>query len=1019
MRMNNRICKVGKTLLVAVCLLSTCGVTYSCSDDYDLPDTKPSFLGESIYDELVKQQRFSTAIKLIDDLDYKSVLSQTGSKTLFVADDDAYAHFFETTTWVDGYGNPVRSYDQLSLAQKRILLYGSMLDNAYVLEMLTTMQGPTKNMCLRQISSSSVTDTIPYWKWDELPNNQNKGQTDANGNVTNADPRFWDKYRTEAKGGIYMAIDDTDPLMTHFLQGQLNEQNITHEDVSFLLNIPEGSDRYWSNSSTENRSFVYDREIKEADNVCLNGYYHVLDSVLVTPSNMAEVIRSNGDTKLFSAMLDRFSAPYYDKELTDEYKALHDIAADSVFKKIYVSQRSSVGSVTTDPDGEALTISTLSFDPGWNAYNVSGLEKEEDMAAMFVPSDEAMRKYFIEGAGRMLIERYSGGVDNTAENLEYNLYQIPLNVIRPMIANLMKESFNETVPSKYLTIMNDAQDPMFSGSQYTSVSEYKQLFKKVMLANNGVVYIMNDVIGPATYSSVMAPALYSDETQVVNTVIHADDDFISSSSYTYAPLRKYYSTYLLAMQSNFTLFVPKDAGLKNYGYADVITSSYGTADARNRRLWTFEPEEISGTGSDAANYRIAVRANAYRFDQNAAFSPGKTGDEIAQSPATNTTNSGWGQTKKFLLTEMVDQHIIVHGNDDEDGVFADQQYYTSRGGAPVYIKERGNRSENGVGMKVDGGFQLMVNSDDYSENDFDCVVENGYDQTRETNEYGNGMTYFLDRPMQPTFCTVYNVLKNTPEFSEFYNLCESIRSNASALAEDLFKTDDMTTSEWNSELPKYNIFSERSSRPTAQNEYLIRFFNNYRYTVFVPSNTAMAVAYSKGLKTPTEIEQFIEDNTVDDVLDESAKVEAQAMYNTMLNFVKYHFCDNALYVDNVTEKTECMSACTSEETNGFIRLTVNQYENNGNPIMTVTDATGNTVSVTSDKSLQNLMARDYELDNSTISSARTVNSSSYVAIHSLGDNYLMFADEIKDNFTKAWQSPAKARAFVKKYRIRK
>ena len=683
--MNNRICKVGKTLLVAVCLLSTCGVTYSCSDDYDLPDTKPTFLGESIYDELQKQQRFSTAIRLIDDLGYKSVLSQTGSKTLFVADDNAYAHFFETNTWKDGQGNPVRSYGQLSMAQKRLLLNGSMLDNAYVLEMLTTEQGPTKNMCLRQISSSSVTDTIPFWKWDELPNNLNRGQTDANGNVTNADPRFWDKYAQQSRGGIYMAIDATDPMMTHFLQGQLNEQKITHEDVSFLLNIPEGDERYWANGDNSNRSFVYDREITSADNVCLNGYYHVLDSVLVTPSNMAEVIRSNGDTKLFSAMLDRFSAPYYDRQLTDEYKALHDIAADSVFKKIYVSQRSSIGAVTTDPDGEALSISGLSYDPGWNTYEVSGLNKEEDMAAMFVPSDEAMRNYFVHGAGRMLIERYNPGEQNTEESLEEHLYQIPLNVIRPLIANLMKESFNETVPSKYLTIMNDAQDPMFDGSQYASVADYKQLFKKVMLANNGVVYIMNAVIGPATFASVMAPALYSDETQVINTVLHADDDFISSAKYAYAPLRKYYSTYLLAMNSVFTLFVPKDAGLKNYGYADVITSSYGTADARNRRLWTFEPEAITGTGDAATNMRVAVRANAYRFDQTQPFAPGSTGDEIAQSPATGTTNSGWGVTKKFLLTEMVDQHIIVHSNDDTEGVNGAQRYYTSRSGAPVYV----------------------------------------------------------------------------------------------------------------------------------------------------------------------------------------------------------------------------------------------------------------------------------------------------------------------------------------------
>ena len=85
MRMKNRFCRMGKTLLGAVCLLSTCGVTYSCSDDFDLDETKPSFLGASIYDELNNRQNFTTVIRLIDELGYKDVMSQTGSKTLFVA----------------------------------------------------------------------------------------------------------------------------------------------------------------------------------------------------------------------------------------------------------------------------------------------------------------------------------------------------------------------------------------------------------------------------------------------------------------------------------------------------------------------------------------------------------------------------------------------------------------------------------------------------------------------------------------------------------------------------------------------------------------------------------------------------------------------------------------------------------------------------------------------------------------------------------------------------------------------
>ena len=100
--MKNRFCRMGKQLLGVACLLSTCGVTYSCSDDYDLDETKPSFLGQSIYDELNARGNFKTVIRLIDDLGYKDVMQKTGSKTLFVANDESYNQFFSSNSWEIG-----------------------------------------------------------------------------------------------------------------------------------------------------------------------------------------------------------------------------------------------------------------------------------------------------------------------------------------------------------------------------------------------------------------------------------------------------------------------------------------------------------------------------------------------------------------------------------------------------------------------------------------------------------------------------------------------------------------------------------------------------------------------------------------------------------------------------------------------------------------------------------------------------------------------------------------------------
>ena len=1021
MRMNNRFCRMGKSLLGAVCLLSMCGATYSCSDDYDLPDTKPSFLGQSIYDELKSRGTFTTVIRLIDDLGQTDVLAKTGSKTLFVANDSAFTAYFKSID--PDFVSLDDTYAKLSINQKRLLFNGSMINNAYVLEKLTTIEGPVKNLCLRQTSASAATDTIAFWNWQDLPDNQNLGQLDDNGNRTNQDIRFWDRYRNQAHGGIYMAVDGTNPLMTHFLEAQMNEKKIKHSDVSFILNL-DGTNQAWSDAEgSGNRSYVYNARITQSDVTCLNGYFNVLDKVLVTPSNMAEVIRTNGNTNYFSAMLDRFSAPYYDATLTADYKLVNDIAADSVYKKIYLAERTSM-TLTQGPNRESLNdFPFLPFDPGWNQYTVNQSTKEQDMAAMFVPSDEAMVDYFTRGGGMVLIERY-GDMDNTEENLLHNLYQIPLNVIQPLIKNLMKESFNESVPSKYLTIMNDAQDPMFNATQYPSVQAYKDAFKKVLLANNGVIYVMNNVVSPATYASVMAPVLYDKKTQVVNTVLHADDAF-TTDKYASAPLRKFYSTYLLAMQSSFSFFVPTDECLLRYGYIDPVGIANLKTDASKLAYWTFEPSPVTAS---SGKY-IAIKAQGYTYSVDKPLNPRNSlnpnGDKVktnylslANENLDNSSSTSYAARKKFMLCEMIDHHIVVHDNDDNDGVRGARNWYLSRNGAPVFVKSKGNA--DGIGMEVEGGMQIQLNSDANADNDINPTVTKSYDMSRAKNSYGNGKTYYLSRPLQASTQTVYNVLSSHNEFSKFFELCNDLSSNAGAsLLSQLFRTSSMETErEWRNERNKYYIFADNSvvsadnpgARPTATNEKLLRFFNAYRYSVYVPSNDAIDDAINKGLPTVQSIQQYVDEHTVNDSIDDVSKEKAKAMVVMLVNFLKYHFADQSIFVDNCTAHTTSQTACTDNNA-GFIQLGVQQTPG----AIELTDAAGDHASVSS--TLNNLCARDYEL-NALASSAKTISNSSYVTIHGLANNkYLLFSNEVKERFDEAWATLSKAKRFAKKYRL--
>ena len=1033
MRMKNHFSKMGMALLNAA-LLSTVGFT-SCADDKfhlkDYEETTPSFLGQSIYHELQNRGNYTTVVRLIDDLEYAEVLSKTGSKTLFVANDSAYAEFFKNNPW------GVTSYDDLSKNQKRVLLNSSMLNNAYVLEMLANIEGGGKNLCLRQGTSATASDSVTRWAVTELPATQSTVDMD------------WFKALREKGDSVYMALDATDPMMSHFLEGQMKMKSITFADVEKIMDQPYFLD------GKASFGFINDCRIIDGDIVCLNGYIHLLDKVLLPPGNMAEMIRSNGQTNYFSAMLDRFAAPYYNEQLTRQYKALNDIPADSIYEKRYISNRSQGGGkIAKRPDDLNFggDQQFLPFDPGWNQYAVSSsTAKEQDMAAMFVPSDEAMINYFVKGGGVDLIQRY-GTLPNTEENLLTNLYQIPLHLIQPLIQNLMKDSFNESVPSKFLTIVNDAQDQMFAS--YTSEEDYKSHIEKCILANNGVIYVTNTVDAPADYASVIAPALTASNTQIIRSVVRADDNFIEGSSYNQAPLKQYFSTYLKAMQSNFSFFVPVDEGLEQYGYvepASFATQPFGAKSA-NRYYWSFKYDDKTRGAV------IPVEATAYNYNMSKGQQPGtdkKKGNQYV-SKVTDDMSTGVGQQKRMNLIEMVDQHILVH--DDPAGVNDARTYYLSRNGAPLRLTEKGTFEGKNVGMKVEGGYQVMINdpAEGYTENDHTAVVLEGYDKTQASNGYGNGMTYLIDRPVQPTMRSVYNHFKvpadNNP-YSEFYEL-----ANPEYVSSDLLracgyfeypevdkdgkptgKMKAMSASEEQSEKLKFLIFARQNDNVQgtatycpANREQLVRFFNNYNYTIYVPTNDQVAAARAKGLMTWDEINEWVATRTNDfeDDLSSADSIKARTMITVLVNFVKYHFQDQSVFVDNVTAENQYQTSCIDNVTNSYLSLSVTQSPS----ALSVLDRSGNKVDVVASEENRNLLARDI-CYNAAAASASYVKNSSYVVIHQI-DGYLNYnspedykglyfeGDHTKNEMPVGnfdfwnYATPEELNAYTAKYRLR-
>ena len=989
--MKNRLIKEGGKWLMAVCLLSMCGLTYSCSDDYDLPDKKPSWLGASIYDYLVGQKNYTNTVRLIQDLDYQEVLERTGSKTLFVADDDAFAKFYQNNGW------GVKKYEDLTTSMKNLLMGSSMLNNAYLLEMMTNISsGSTisKNQCLRQPTSAAVTDSIPYFAWDsgDIPEIFNENNDDSEP----VEIDYWKRFRTQEKAGVWLALDGTTPLMTHFLAGQMGETNITDADFETLV----GSTREPTDAH------IYGSKVIGQDKTCLNGYVDKLDRVLISPSNMAEMIRTNGRTKLFSHLLDRFSAPFYNSTLTSSHLQLTGIR-DSVFEKRYYSARSQGGRLDTDPYGAKVSENLiLDYDPGWNRYYPEGQQLYTDMGAMFVPSDEVLEKYFLPGgAGEFLMEAYAKK-ENTKENLVYNTDQIPIRIIQPFVQNLMKTSFINSVPSKYITIMNDAKDPMF-GNIEGGVDGFRATIDTTLLANNGAVYIMDQVFAPAKYAAVSAPALVGKDMKIFNWAISADDSYITNPNS--APLNAFFSYYLLAMSSRFSFFIPTDNALSTY--YDEVTSQ-----------WT-QPRVLSFYYSTRrADATAPVKARAYKWDPVT----NEIGGSIPGSVSADQINN--------RLKDLLDSHIIVHSDaESKTGFGSLNQYYVTKGGSAVKISNREDGTlssdfdQTQAGFNVQGGFQI--------DNDSIITVERTYDRREETTGYGNGMTYIINRPIQTTMKSVYSVLQGegeTSPFYQFFNLCQIDADllTRAGVADSVKKQEDKDT-----EIEKYTVFTSSQNGLTDN----VRFFNSFRYTVYVPTNEAVLDAIDHGLPTWDQISEVITagEAEVQSATDAGAseeeilaltrkyKFKAQAMITCLVNFLKYHFQDNSVFADhNAVEATKYETACINDETNRYRSVKVSSTGNGTLDVRSVysTDANGHDVEgpvrhVTSDETLKNIMTRDYTF-NTRARNATKIETSSYAVVHQI-DGVLNFKELTNDRYDSDWATTSAARKFIAKYRIRK
>ena len=582
--------------LIISLLLMGCLAT-SCSDYYEYEEREPDFLGASIYDYLKEKGNFTYYLRLIDDLNYGQVLQLTGSKTVFPAPDEAWQRFFEGD---NPYG--VRSYDELTVAQKRCMLNASIVNMAYLAYMLAN----TSDAESQSGEGTAVRRATQYTYLDSIQLCQDNRQFEA---------PFWTRFNQT--GGLRLVDDESDTYMVHFTPQHTLANKIPTADFSLILGQEYDPQGIYINGS----------HVDQQDVTCKNGYIHVMHDVLTPLQPMSQLIGRHPQMSDFSRLMERFSAPYYNSDVTSAVHQLYDgtdrtrpLISDSIFTKHYFTETR-----PQDPDGNDMTnYGLLYFDPSQNSYG--GLQ---DMGVMFVPTNEALEAYINDGKGSYLKDAY-GVWDN-----------VPTNLVALFVKNHQKKSFMTSLPSMWET-MNDESSFAMHVSKDDVVTSF--------VTGNGVVYMTNKVYPPIDYQSVYASVMTNEHTRIMNWALQDRE-------------MKFY-LYLRSMENMYNLLVPTDEALQNY--RDPISWAKGQS---SREIWGFKYDE--------------TRDNPVTADVFSVNDDGTKG-ELKRTIEDQSL-------LRNRLYDICDRHIIVGTMDDDGnmGGYIDdgsRHFYQSKGGSTIYVE---------------------------------------------------------------------------------------------------------------------------------------------------------------------------------------------------------------------------------------------------------------------------------------------------------------------------------------------
>ena len=488
-------------------------------------------------------------------------------------------------------------------------------------------------------------------------------------------------------------------------------------------------------------------------------------------------------------------------------------------------------------------------------------------------------------------------------------------------------------------VKDDANDEM--GLEEKHVDE-------CVIANNGVIYILNNVFGPADYRAVHAPSLVFDNMLMIRNCI--------------SQLR--YDYYLKAMDAEYSFIIPDD---KYFVYHDPASM---TPTSTEPTVYAFRYDKLrpKGTGKTDELWAEKYKFNTTTYEITDTLTPSN-----AYSVATK--GNGFGDTfMKNRMTDIMEYLIIVHDEGDgiirADGSLNPKKYYQTKGYGTMKIDTSDPEAIKFYGgEQIENGTAITIASQHEQENGYAyCTVP-----------YGDvsPMRKASAIPTPPTKSVYSNILANSAEeddiFHEFFELCmpDSLEATLTVMfpkaKANAIKNDSMRL---------YSTFFSSSDGKLVN---IVPFFNTFHYTVYVPSNESIKKEIENGLPTWDVIGNVVNENPE----------KAASMLRLLNNFVRYHFQDNSVYVDNVPfsipspeggKYTEAnfATAVINSKTGRFYETTVKSADDNSTVL--VTDQMGNTAKILKageEGKTWNVMARDIEY---TAKNKGNIATSSYSVI---------------------------------------